>query len=111
VFQQILNEKRLHRINKSNKKVKETLLFCFTHAKQGKIYFYSATLEELNARPEFKSVFLAFGSQKDSWRVFKLQLLEASDEDAHLPLTIPDTASEEIKKSKQTSLSKGTGSS
>lgn len=98
VFQQILNEERMENIQASLPTIKETLLFTFTHIKGGKIYFYSATTEELENKPELKNVFLGFGSQKDSWRVFKLQLLPANENDAHLPLTIPDTASEEIKK-------------
>ena len=98
VFQQILSQKRLLTLISQDAEIKQTLLFCFTHAKAGRLYFYSATLEELNKDDTLKQQFIGFGSQKESWQVFKLQLAKTSYDDAHLPLSIPDTASEEIKK-------------
>ncbi|QTH63841.1 PilZ domain-containing protein [Psychrosphaera ytuae] len=98
VFQQILSQKRIARLARQDSPIKQTLLYSFTHAKGGKLYFYSATSEELNAHPKLRSLFIGFGSRKDSWNVFKLQLAEANADDAHLPLSIPDTASKEIQK-------------
>jgi hypothetical protein len=97
VLQQILTAPRLEAILNSANVVKESLLFCFTHAKQGKLYFYSATSEELNEHPELKNVFIGFGSKKASWKVFKLQVSDADENDSYLPLSIPDSADEEIK--------------
>ena len=98
VFQQILSQKRIARLAKQPGPIKQTILYSFTHAKAGKLYFYSATSEELNSHPELRTLFLGFGSRKDSWNVFKLQLAQASSEDSYLPLSIPDSASKEIKK-------------
>ncbi len=98
VFQLILGQKRIARLANQPSTIKQTLLFCFTHAKAGKLYFYSATLEELNTNDTLKELFIGFGSRKESWQVFKLQLAETSSDDAHLPLSIPDTASKEIQK-------------
>ena len=101
VFQQILSHDRLSQLIAKQSPVSETLLYCFTHAKEGKLFFYSATLEELEAKPELKSTFLSFGSKKDSWKVFKLQVLPASEKEAHIPLSVPDSANAEIKKLNQ----------
>lgn len=101
VLQQILNKPRLEAIIDSDNLVNESLLFCFTHAKQGKLYFYSATSEELNQKPDLKSAFLGFGAKKASWKVFKLQISIANEKDAYLPLSIPDSAGEEIKQLNQ----------
>jgi len=101
VFQQILSSERIEQLLASDKTLKETLLYCFTHAKEGKLFFYSATLEELNQHRELKSTFLNFGSKKDSWRVFKIQLVPCSEQDAHIPLSVPDSASIEVKKQNQ----------
>ncbi|NVK25391.1 MAG: PilZ domain-containing protein [Gammaproteobacteria bacterium] len=98
VFQQILNEPRIERILSSGKSIKETTLYSFTHAKAGKLYFYSATSDELNEDENKRNLFLGFGAQKASWCVHKLQLMETSDSEAYIPLSIPDTADREIKK-------------
>jgi hypothetical protein len=97
ILQQVLNEARIDAILSSGNLIQESLLFCFTHAKQGKLYFYTATSEELNASPELKDAFIGFGSKKASWKVFKLQVSIANEADGYLPLSIPDSAGEEIK--------------
>jgi len=97
VLQQILTAERIDDIMLSPSVIKESLLFCFTHAKQGKLYFYSATLEEFNKHPELKNAFIGFGSKKASWKVFKLQVSLADENDSYLPLSVPDSADEEIK--------------
>lgn len=98
VFQQILSQKRIARLARQESPIKQTLLYSFTHAKAGKLYFYSATSEELNSNTKLRDLFLGFGCKKDSWNVFKIQLAQATADDAYLPLSIPDTASKEIKK-------------
>lgn len=101
VFQQILNMSRLEQLLLSDRGIKETLLYSFTHARKGKIYFYSATAEELAASPELRSTFLHFASKKESWKVHKLQLVPVSEHDAHIPLSVPDSAGKEIKRLNQ----------
>lgn len=101
VFQQILDMPRLEKMLLSERGIKESLLYCFTHARKGKIYFYSATTEELDASPELRSTFLHFASKKDSWKVYKLQLVPVSEHDAHIPLSVPDSAGKEIQRQNQ----------
>lgn len=101
VLQQILNEKRIEQLKHIDKEVRETTLFCFTHAKAGRLYFYTATTEELAEAEELKSLFLGFGSSKPSWQVFKLQLVDADSMSAYIPLSIPDSAGAEVKKLNQ----------
>ena len=97
ILQQIVNEKRIKQLQTSDKGIRETTLFCFTHARSEKLYFYCASAEDLNEDPEKRSVFLGFGSSKPSWQVFKLQLVDTKEEDSYIPLSIPDSAGEEIK--------------
>ncbi len=90
----MLSHKRLKSLLKLHDRVKETLIYGFTHISKGHIYFYSATIEELNQDPDTKRQFLAFGSSKANWFVYKLQLVDCSSELAHIPSTMPNTASE-----------------
>lgn len=101
VLQQILNEKRIETVNNTDKEIKETTLFCFTHAKAGRLYFYTATTEELAESNELKELFIGFGSSKPSWQVYKLQLVSADAKNAYIPLSVPDSAGPEIRKLNQ----------
>ncbi|MBO1255299.1 PilZ domain-containing protein [Alteromonas sp. 5E99-2] len=75
----------------------ETTIYAFNHIQDERIYFYSAMQEELDSNIEFKKLFLGFGSKKVSWRVFKLKAIGIRPEDAHSPLSIPDSISKKIK--------------
>lgn len=101
ILQQILNESRIEKIVNSDKEVKETTLFCFTHAKAGRLYFYTATTEELAEQPELQSLFIGFGSSKPSWQTYKLQVVATDEKSAFIPLSIPDSAGPEVKKLNQ----------
>lgn len=92
----MLSEKRVKHLCSGNR-LKQTEIYAFNHIQNEKIYFYSASQEELDAHPELKKVFLGFGSRKVSWRVFKVQALPASPLDAHAPLSIPDAIGKKIK--------------
>ncbi len=78
-----------------------TYLYCFTHVSDEKTYYYSASEEELNAAPELKSVFLSYGAQKASWRVYKLQLTPINPEQANLPLSLPAKLRDKVKRQNQ----------
>lgn len=97
VLQSILNETRIQTIL-SKESVASTTLYCFTHAKAGKLYFYSATEDELAKDSKLKSAFFAFGSKKASWEVFNLHIAETHEKDSFIPLSIPSTASKEVEK-------------
>jgi hypothetical protein len=75
----------------------ETILYSFTHTRQGRVSHYAAFAEELENDEHLKHLFFGFGSQKLSWRVHKVQLMQASYDNAHIPLSLPDSASDEVK--------------
>ena len=76
----------------------EFLVYCFRQIKQNKVFFCSATLEELNATPTLRSSYFALGTKRESWRVYKVQLSDIHPRQAHAPLTIPESVSEKVKK-------------
>lgn len=94
----VFNQQRLSQLLAANTPVKEEYLYTFTHVASGKIYYYSATHSELEAEPKLKNLFLGFGSQKDSWQCFKIQLMPSHPEDSYIPLSLPNTAGKDIEK-------------
>lgn len=87
------------RIKKAmQKETSEFLVFCFKQVKHDKIFFCSATLDELSATPTLRNSFLSLGAKRNSWRVYKVQISEIHPEQAHVPLTIPESVSEKVKK-------------
>ncbi|MDX3773299.1 PilZ domain-containing protein [Chromatiaceae bacterium AAb-1] len=88
----ILSGKRLKQLLHQHGPELSTILYCFTHAAKGSLYFYSATTEELNASPQLKTLFLGFGATKKSWRVFHLNLLRTSAKNSISPLSLPAQA-------------------
>ncbi|WP_199609064.1 PilZ domain-containing protein [Flocculibacter collagenilyticus] len=98
ILRQILTPQRIEDILAQKGNLSATTLYCFTHTQNSKIHHYSATALELLAEPELKPVFLGFGSHKKGWRVFNIQVHVVSPDDAHIPLSLPDTTSEEIKR-------------
>jgi len=98
---QLLSGKRLKTCLQKAPAERSTLLYCFTHAAKGKLYFYSATAEELTQLPELQNVFFGFGAQKTSWRVFHLVVQRTHPNDAHALMSLPDTADQDIVKLNQ----------
>lgn len=94
----IINQQRLGDLLSSPEAVKEEYLYTFTHTVAGKIYYYSATRSELDSQSNLKNLFLGFGSQKDSWQCFKLQLMPSHPEDSYIPLSLPSSAGKNIEK-------------
>ncbi|MEL7306667.1 MULTISPECIES: PilZ domain-containing protein [Pseudoalteromonas] len=94
----IINQQRLGHLLSSPDAVKEEYLYTFTHTVAGKIYYYSATRTELESQPQLRDLFLGFGSQKDSWQCFKLQLMPSHPEDSYIPLSLPSSAGKNIEK-------------
>ncbi len=97
----LVNQQRLNKLVKLPKGDRELYVFSFTHLQYDKVYFYSASTIELDEKDLLKRVFLGFGSRKASWRVFKLTMTDMSPEQAHSPLSIPDSVSSKIKKQNQ----------
>ncbi|MFU2509838.1 PilZ domain-containing protein [Pseudoalteromonas sp. ASV78] len=94
----ILNQQRLSQLLSDPAQVKEEYLYTFTHVVAGKIYYYSATRTELTTEPQLSALFFGFGSQKDSWQCFKVQLMPSHPEDSFIPLSLPNTAGKDIEK-------------
>lgn len=85
----ILSGKRLKQLLQQESPEKSTILYCFTHAAKGSLYFYSATTEELDTSAQLKALFLGFGSTKKSWRVFHVNVLRSSPKNSITPSSVP----------------------
>jgi hypothetical protein len=94
----VLNHQRVTQLLTQTTAVKEDYLYTFTHVTSGKIYFYSATRSELKNNPELSSLFLGFGSQKDSWQCFKIQIMPSHPDDSYIPLSLPNSVGASIAK-------------
>lgn len=67
----------------------QTVLYSFVHSYNRKLYFYSATHEELLAAPELRQLFFYFGANKTSWRVFTFQWQQIHLDNAFAPPIVP----------------------
>ncbi|WP_232367563.1 PilZ domain-containing protein [Alteromonas pelagimontana] len=94
----LINPTRLSWLAEQSTTARVTYVYSFTHLQNEKIYFYSASAQELEQKEELKSLFLGFGSRKASWRVYKLQMADMSPDQAHVPLSIPDSVGVKIKR-------------
>lgn len=74
---------------------RSTILYCFTHATKGKLYFYVASAIELANDPELRSMFLGFGSGKPSWKVFHLHITKTNIQQSKNDSAIPASAEEQ----------------
>lgn len=101
VLPQMLHVRRLKQCLAKEANEHSTVLYTFTHAAKGRLFFYSATHEELLQFPELKSVFLGFGAAKPSFRVFRMSVLRTLPAHAHIPLSLPNSADQEVQKLNQ----------
>ncbi|CAH9056445.1 hypothetical protein PSECIP111854_01794 [Pseudoalteromonas sp. CIP111854] len=95
---QVLSQARLEAMLSLPNAVKESTLYCFTHIKDGKMYHYSAFDFELAKQAQLRSLFIAYGANKSSWRTFKVQLMPSHHEDAFIPLSLPKNAGKNVEK-------------
>lgn len=72
----LLSPARMEQILQLPGEVKETLIYSFTHRTDDCAYFFSATADELLAA-NLRTLFLAYGARKTTWRVYKLKLTTA----------------------------------
>ena len=91
---EIFNHKRIKLLLDTER---ESVLYSFTHTRNGRISHYAALHQELQKDDVLKNLFFGFGAKKNNWRVHKIQLLGGSYDTAHIPLSLPDSAGEEIK--------------
>ncbi len=99
VLSQLLSARRLKQCLSSAEQ--SSVLYTFTHAAKGRLFFYSATADELAQSAALRQVFIGFGSQKPSWRVFHLHISRTNPAHAHSKLSLPSSASQEIQKLNQ----------
>ncbi|MCC5855492.1 MAG: PilZ domain-containing protein [Idiomarina sp.] len=66
----------------------ETTFYCFQVLRKGRVYFYSATVDEL-ADPQVRRVFLAYASRRAHFRVYRFALTKLDIGKAWMPLTVP----------------------
>lgn len=84
----LVNTKRLKKLTESPSQ--SLIVYCFKHVFKGKVFFFSATLDEM--LPEVRDIFWNFGAEKKSWRVFKLTLSDISKTDVERLATTMDTS-------------------
>lgn len=80
VLNLILSTRRIRSLIHRHAQERACILYTFTHAAKGKLYFYAATDIELQTQSELRNMFFGFGSGKPSWRVFHLNLRETTVE-------------------------------
>ncbi|MGJ8680758.1 PilZ domain-containing protein, partial [Paraglaciecola sp.] len=97
----LLTEARIKQALAQPKGHQELFIFVFNHIKNDKVYFYSATNDELDAKPQLKKLFLGYGSRKASWRVYKMQLTKMDPEQSYRPLSISNSINESVKRQNQ----------
>ncbi|CAM3866741.1 PilZ domain-containing protein [Rheinheimera salexigens] len=90
----IINTKRLKTRIDQKSANSNCILYCFTHAVKGKLFYYSATDEELAQTPELRGVFYGFGSSKPSWRVFHFNFSASSAQFADPGSVLPQADEE-----------------
>lgn len=88
----LLAVKRLKSLLAQTGTERSTILYCFTHAAKGRLYYYSATTEELLAAPDLRDTFFGFGATKPSWRVFHLNLVKTTAQHATETFTLPSAS-------------------
>ncbi|WEM41821.1 PilZ domain-containing protein [Photobacterium sp. DA100] len=79
VLNHLISQERLASLGKAGLKQSSTLIYSFSHEHDGKTFFYSAALPEMNA--EQRRLFWHVGAQRDSWRVMRLSLQPIDQED------------------------------
>ncbi|MGL4474943.1 MAG: PilZ domain-containing protein, partial [Shewanella sp.] len=67
----MLTHARIDRLLKAPQDIRQQLFICFSHNANGKLFFYSATLWELEQQ-QLLNLFLGFGARKTSFRIYRV---------------------------------------
>ncbi|WP_284219471.1 PilZ domain-containing protein [Agaribacter marinus] len=94
----LLNENRLRQLTSDSAAYPQTTVYCFHHIADDKIYFYSASTEELLEQPKLAETFLSYGARRVSWRVYHLAYSDVNPSDAYVPSSVPDGINRDIDK-------------
>lgn len=95
VVSHVLSVPRLKHLLSIKNTERSCILYCFTHAAKGKLYFYTATAFELAAAPALREMFFGFGAGKPSWKIFHLNLLKTHVQQSKSDFVIPGAAAEQ----------------
>lgn len=71
----------------------DVILYSFQVLRQGSVYFYSATADELNTE-ELRHTFLGFASRKNHFKVYRFSLSRLDLGKAWIPSTLPKDVAE-----------------
>lgn len=92
----LVNQNRIKSLINQADAYPQTTVYCFNHVKDEKVYFYSASKEELALYPLMKSTFLSYAARKASFRVYQLACTDINPIQAYSPTSIPDGVSRDV---------------
>jgi hypothetical protein len=87
----LITPERIIRIRKAQALGKSLLVYSFIHKSQGKSFFYTADVQQLNDDDDFKKEFIGFAASKASFAITQLSMIDVDVDKAHSPLTLSDT--------------------
>ena len=87
----LITEDRISQLRKYARLGKSLIVYCFTHATQGKLFFYTADEVQLKKDRDFMKQYLSFAANKKSFMVFDLSLVQIDKQFAYSPLTLSNT--------------------
>ena len=87
----LITPERILRIRKAQVLGKSLLVYSFIHKSQGKSFFYTADLQQLNDDEDFKKQFLGFAASKSSFAITQLSIIDVDVDKTHSPLTLSNT--------------------
>lgn len=88
---QLLNEKRLARLQVKAKQQKSLLVYSFIHQHQGKSFFYSIDDQQVAADDSCFIDFIAFAAKQASFAITELTGLAVTKGSAYTPFTLSNT--------------------
>ncbi|WP_395340987.1 PilZ domain-containing protein [Ningiella sp. W23] len=92
----LVNQERITVLAQDDSPHASMLVYCFNHVKDNKVYFYSASQQELESQMALMDTFLAYGARKVSWRVYKLTFSDVVAGQGINPSSVPDGISKDI---------------
>lgn len=84
----ILDSKRLQALIAHPNDISHSLLYCFTYNAKGRLFFYAATLSELQ-QSGLMPLFFHYGAAKASWKVCRLYLDKLDHQQPHKSSALP----------------------
>lgn len=93
VLSHLLSARRLKQLLSRSNAERSDILYSFTHAAKGKLYFYAALSSELHTEPALQAMFFGFGASKPSWRIFHLNLLKTNAAHSQSEFALPGSHS------------------